>query len=240
MLCVRGSNSNSASAQIKAQIERAEERLWRHQDFIGLPVCAVNQTLSRLARRGILMRIRKGLYFGPTNKSRTQSLPSEDTVLESVLRHRIHPAGRTAAHILGLIALEPEEAEYATAASEAPSNLPNLRVFTGRSKSRDGLSEIEGAILEILRMRAMGSERSAKETIGQLVQFLRCQDTFVRLARAALDEPPRVRAMLGALGQEIEANRTELALLRASLNPISRFDFGLLKGLRFAREWQSK
>jgi hypothetical protein len=64
---------------------------------------------------------------------------------------------------------------------------------------------------------------------------------FERFAAAALTEPPRVRAMLGALGQRAEVPVEALVqLLRASLNPISRFDFGTLAALELAPDWQAK
>jgi hypothetical protein len=63
---------------------------------------------------------------------------------------------------------------------------------------------------------------------------------FKRLAKAALSEPPRVRAMLGALGEQAGAPAAALQDLRKSLNPISKFDFGLLSGLPNASEWQAR
>jgi hypothetical protein len=46
--------------------------------------------------------------------------------------------------------------------------------------------------------------------------------------------------MLGALGQELNKSAKQLAPLRQTLNPISRFNFGKLRTLRYAKEWQSK
>ena len=44
-------------------------------------------------------------------------------------------------------------------------------------------------------------------------------------------EPPRVRAILGAIGEQIGKKTAVTQRLRASLNPFSKFDFGLLAGL---------
>jgi hypothetical protein len=49
-----------------------------------------------------------------------------------------------------------------------------------------------------------------------------------------------VRAILGAIGEQIEKKTVAIRRLRASLNPFSRFDFGLLTGLPGARRWQAK
>jgi hypothetical protein len=41
-------------------------------------------------------------------------------------------------------------------------------------------------------------------------------------------------------GEEWQKIRRALRRLRNSLNPFSRFDFGLLAGLRHARDWQAR
>jgi hypothetical protein len=53
-------------------------------------------------------------------------------------------------------------------------------------------------------------------------------------------EPPRVLAMLGAIGEQLGKNAAALRQLRDSLNPFSRFDVGLLSGLHHAMKWQAK
>lgn len=63
---------------------------------------------------------------------------------------------------------------------------------------------------------------------------------FERLLKVAESEPPRVRAMLGAIGEQLGKNRATLKQLRDSLNPFSRFAFGALAGLPHARDWQAK
>lgn len=46
--------------------------------------------------------------------------------------------------------------------------------------------------------------------------------------------------MLGALGDALGANKSHLESLRESLNPFSRFEFGMLAGLESAGRWQAK
>ncbi len=110
----------------------------------------------------------------------------------------------------------------------------------GRPPSRRCLSADEAAVLELLRDHAMTSDLSPEETAERIKRLLADDDAFAHLARVALDEPPRVRAMLGAIGQELGMPAPLLGPLRTSLNPLSRFDFGKLRGLRFANEWQAK
>jgi len=46
--------------------------------------------------------------------------------------------------------------------------------------------------------------------------------------------------MLGAFGEQIGQKPEALRQLRASLNPFSKFDFGMLAALPNARAWQGK
>lgn len=61
-----------------------------------------------------------------------------------------------------------------------------------------------------------------------------------RRPKIAATEPPRVRAMLGAAGEQLGIDEGQLSRIRKSLNPLSRFDFGALSALKHAREWQPK
>jgi hypothetical protein len=46
--------------------------------------------------------------------------------------------------------------------------------------------------------------------------------------------------MLGAIGDQLGKNQRALQRLRRSLNPFSKFDFGVLSGLPQAANWQAK
>jgi hypothetical protein len=56
----RGTNSTASrriARTIRERINRGGERLWRPEDFKGMPSTAVVQTLSRLTRQGVLQRL---------------------------------------------------------------------------------------------------------------------------------------------------------------------------------------
>jgi len=130
--------------------------------------------------------------------------------------------------------------EFATHAAAAPRALRNALVHTGRPLARTELTAEEGAILEFLRQRGVYSDLPPDATAERLRRLLADDERFRRLVRAAPSEPPRVRAMLGALGEELHKSPKLLGQLKRGLNPLSRFDFGRLESLRYAREWQAK
>jgi hypothetical protein len=230
----------SAAGVVRDRVHRGGARFWKHSDFRGLPSSAVATELSRLAQEGELRRVEKGVYYHAVPTSFGMSVPSASVAAAETLRAPLHPAGLTAANLLGLTTQNPRRPEYATPAPGPPTALRNAVVHTGRPVQRASLSAEDGAILEILRERADSSDLSPEETVARLKRLLHDEDRFRRLATAALAEPPRVRAMLGALGQDLDMPRASLDRLRRSLNPLSRFDFGHLGTLRHAREWQAK
>lgn len=73
-----------------------------------------------------------------------------------------------------------------------------------------------------------------------MIQLLSKAHTFARLADVAGNEPPRVRALLGALGEKLGTKSTTLKTLRQSLNPLSKFDFGIFADMSNAKAWQAK
>jgi Family of unknown function (DUF6088) len=236
----RKTKRRSAADQVRSRVAGDGARYWKHGDFDGLPPAAVATELSRLARDGQLQRVGKGVYYRAVPTSFGLSVPGASAAAAETLRVPVHPAGLTAANALGLTTQNPMRLEFATPAAKPPTALRNAIVHTGRPASRSGLSADEGAVLEILRERARSSDLSPEDTIRHLKRAASREETYARLAWAAMSEPPRVRAILGALGQELGMPSRVLAPLRKSLNPLSRFDFGRLRSLRHADEWQAK
>lgn len=230
----------SAAEAVRKRVARGGARYWKHADFESLPPSAVATALSRLAREGELKRVGKGVYYRPTPTSFGLSMPGASAAAAQTLHAPVHPAGLSAANALGLTTQNPKRPEYATSAPGSPTALRNAVVHTGRPSVRATLSTEEGAILETLRDRARSSDLSPEQTVHRLKRVLADEGTYARLVTAALAEPPRVRAMLGALGQELDMPPRLLTRLHETLNPFSRFDFGALRVLRHAAQWQAK
>jgi hypothetical protein len=235
-----GSRSGTTAAAVRKRVLEGGERFWRHDDFSTLPASAVATALSRLAREGELHRTGKGVYFRPRMTVIGPSLPAASGAVASSLMTPVHPAGLSAANVLGLTTQNPARREYATPAGDPPTALQGSRVRTGRPAARATLQPEEGALLELLRDRATTSDLRPEQTVLRLQTLLGDRERFTRLARAAKDEPPRVRAMLGALGELTGADERDIRKLRDSLNPLSRFDFGALAVMPNARSWQAK
>lgn len=233
----------TAARIVRERVGNGGERVWRMEDFRDLPFAAVAQALSRLARAGSLERLSKGIYYRsrPTMFGPSRPNPAAIQQLSGKLR-TVHPAGLSAAHMLGFTTQNPARFELSTSANSLPRKLigDDALVRTRRPAAWDALSGEDAACLEMLRGRGRHIEFSTAETILRMRRLLREDGRFNRLARVAATEPPRVRAILGALGESIRAPRALLSALRATLNPISRFSFGMFAGLPSAHHWQAK
>jgi Family of unknown function (DUF6088) len=228
---------------VRRRIERAGERLWRLEDFRDLPFEAVAQSLSRLTRQGVLERLSKGVYYSARPTTFGKSLPNPAATLQLASRHKtIFPSGNAAANVLGFTTQTARRSEVATSALSLPRKLVGSEtvVHARRPEAWAGLSETDAALLDFLRRGGETSELSPTGTIARTVALLSERGRFERLLKVADSEPPRVRAILGAIGEQIGKKNAALRRLRASLNPFSKFDFGLLAGLPSAKRWQAK
>jgi hypothetical protein len=231
----------SAATRILQLVEAGGEHYWKPTDFSDASPTAVTKTLSRLTRRGVLQRVGRGLYYHPRPTVIGPSRPSREAILAHRLSKPLQPAGMTAANLLGFSTQNPGRREFATTASAIAFGDENFHVTTRRPESWDQLPAEDAALLDFLRHRGRDSELSAEDTVKRLLTLLRQPGRFERLAAVASTEPPRVRAILGASGQEIGASPELLNQLRTGLkNRRSRFDFGALRQLTYARDWQAK
>lgn len=239
----RPTRSNRVTRLVRERIQRGGERLWRFEDFRDLPFSAVAQALSRLARHGNIERLSKGVYYRNRDTAFGKSRPNPATIRQLAARRKtVFPSGIAAANLLGFTTQTGRQSEVATSALSLPRKLvgDDTLVHTRRPEAWADLSETDAAMLDFLRNGAKFSELSHEDTIQKLLSLLSEQGRLDRLLKIADSEPPRVRAMLGALAERLGKNERTLHRLRASLNPLSRFDFGMLTTLPNALAWQAK
>ncbi len=236
-------SSSPASALVRQLVEQSGERLWRLQDFGDLSFSAVAQALSRLTRAGVLERLSKGVYYHPRATAFGKSRPNPSAI-QKLASHRkkIFPAGVSAANQLGFTTQTSRTTEVATSSHSLPRKLmgESTVIHSRRPEAWSALTEDEAALLDFLRRRGETSELSPHATVERLTNLMSMKGRFERLLAVADSEPPRVRAMLGAIGQQLAKRPKVLATLRKELNPLTRFDFGMLSELTFARDWQAK
>lgn len=239
----RQANPTRVAGAVRTRIESGGERLWRLEDFRDLPFGSVAQALSRLARTGLIERLSKGTYYRGRQTVFGRSKPNPASIQRlAACRSPIFPSGVAAANLLGFTTQTPARRELATSAGSLPRKLigPDAVIHTRRPAAWAELLPEDAALLDFLRRAGKASELPPEETIRRTLKLLREDKRFERLASVAATEPPRVRAMLGAMAERIRASEEAVRTLRHSLNPLSRFDFGVFAALPNAKAWQAK
>lgn len=237
------SDSANIAKSVRDRIDLGGERVWRISDFENLPFSAVAQALSRLCRLGIIQRLGKGIYFKPRQTAFGPSRPDPSKLRTlPVIGKGIFPSGYAAANLLGFSTQQAAKLEVSTNGLSLPRLIIGKEaiIHTRRPEAWKTLSSEDAAILDFIRQRGSTSEYSPAETVDKLLRLFLEGERFKRLLLIANSEPPRVRAMLGAIGQELGYSEMQLYELRKSLNPLSRFDFGHLIALKYANQWQAK
>ena len=239
----RTRRSNGSSRIVCQRIEHGGERLWQLEDFRDLPSTAVAQALSRLTRKGKLERLSKGVYYSGRQTAFGKSRPNPAAIQELASRRKtIFPSGIAAADLLGFTTQTARQSEVATSALSLPRKLvgTDTVIHTRRPEAWASLSETDAALLDFLRRAGRPSELPPPETVRRTLLLFSEKGRFERLLKVADSEPPRVRAMIGAIGEQLGKNPAALRRLRASLNHLSSFNFGQLTGLQHARTWQAE
>ena len=233
----------NVTTSVRQRIEEGGERVWRLEDFRDLPFAAVAQTLSRLTRTGTLERLSKGLYYKSRQTAFGSSRPNPSAIQNlATTRKAVFPSGIAAANLLGFSTQNAKRTEVSTTALSLPRKLvgEGAIIHTRRPGAWNILSTEDAALLEFLRCGGETSELSSARTVQRTIELVDMGGRFDRLLKIADTEPPRVRAMLGAIGEQLGKKPAELRRLHDSLNPFSKYDFGLFTGLQHAKKWQAK
>jgi hypothetical protein len=218
------------------------DQLWTYRDFKPFPESAIAAALSRLRKKGFLVRVRKGVYYRPRESRFGASAPEPSRVAEAVLRRRGIRAVSSGLPAYNALGLTTQVSPVPTFAVER--SVGSLR--TGReSKIRlrpvisvHGLRREERVVLDSLRDLRFIPDTTPEEVLRKIAALFRNGEaSYERVAHAARTEPPRVRALVGLLGSMIGAERKILDKLLASLNKTTKFKYSLLRAFPKARQW---
>jgi hypothetical protein len=97
----------------------------------------------------------------------------------------------------------------------------------------------ERAVLDALRDIKRIADTDEQSTIRRICELIGSNrvsyDRLVAISIAS--EPPRVRALLGAIGEKIGASESTLSKLRKGLNELTRYHINVGAELPAAAEW---
>lgn len=128
----------------------------------------VDQALSRLARRGELLRVNRGVYVLPVTGRFGKRPPSEEKVIESLTTQRrelVTPSSAAAANALGLTTQVPVRPIYLTSGRSRNLTLGKLNVELRHAPSWQ-LGQGHGG--EIVRALFWAGPERVEETVATL------------------------------------------------------------------------
>jgi hypothetical protein len=245
----------SVAYAVRSRILRAGgDRLWAYRDFPTENRVAVSAALSRLARTGLIARVRPGVYYRPRRTVLGPSRPDPEVVLDAVLRLRGAepvPSGISEYSRLGLTTQASGSITRAVPRRMNHAILSEFPVYlSARPLERQrGIRSEERTALDALRDLGRIPGSTPRDVIGRIATLIRAGKlSFSRLARFARVEPPRVRALLGAIGEDVRSEgarggaavlKENLERLRSSLNPLSSYRVpGAREVLASAASWR--
>ncbi|MFH1653574.1 MAG: DUF6088 family protein [Pseudomonadota bacterium] len=226
---------NSVAQVIKQRIlAKGPDCLWNLGDFPDLSPQVVTKNLYRLYKQGLLIRINKGLYYYPKETVLGCTYPPPEQIGKKLL-----PKGYSSDYIafynLGLINQVPSKYSLI---SEKRTSIDNIKTTRRNVTHLKGAFEQEIWILNALMKINKISGCSPDVAIKKIISYIKKHKVSCdRLAKFALKESPRVRALVGAIGDEINLSSKMKDQLKKSLNPLTIFKLKVNEVLKHSKEW---
>lgn len=224
----------SIMQRVKAQLDQLPSgSLVGYADFVQEPsqFAAVAAALSRLSKAGEITRFAKGQYYRP-HLSRFGMVPPSDQAVLAVVGATTgqlvpYATGISVYNRLGLTTQVP--AVVTLASTRRRRNLPR-RLRTVVRPALEQVSDIPLLQwLEVLRDVRRIPDTSPDRVVTRVAKELRLLNPAARrrlIELACQQTPPRGRALLGALLENIP-NKKGAAALRQTLNPLTTYRLGI-------------
>jgi hypothetical protein len=240
----------TVSQKIEQQLQKIPEgATFRYQ---GLAIelseySAASKTIERLITKGTLKRASKGIFYKPKQTVFGALQPKEDELLKQYLfkdgQRVAYITGASLYNEMGLTTQVPFVITIASKTRRAFTSINYLTIKPAKSyvEVTDDNYKLLG-ILDAIKDFNRISDRDKNTVITILTNKLKAlmpQET-TNLIKYGLNYPPRVRALLGAMLER--ANKSlELNTLKASLNPLSKYNYGINNNdLPNVVKWQLK
>lgn len=180
--------------KLKRQIEkRPPGAVFVTREFLELGSrAAVDEALSRLAREGVIRRLRRGLYDFPRLHPVLGPVPADPDQIAAALARktgsRLQSAGGLAANVLGLSTQVPARAVYLTDGRRRSVQVggQTIELRHAAPRSLAGAGRTEGTVIQALRY--LGPEQITTEVIELLRQTLTAREKAA-LRREAFNAP---------------------------------------------------
>jgi hypothetical protein len=203
----------SVARKVRHRVLRSHDQHWSADDFPSDQHLAASVELRRLASRGELNRVRRGLYWRGTHSRFGRSPAQPDRALQELMEDEaVGASGWYASNLLGL-STQVAPIQPLAVTGRPPEGLSHVKIVNRagrRGRRRERLTELEITFLEALEGWDRYVEADATVALDRFAQLLESDDIRAdRLVRASKTEPAAVRERLRAVllhaGLEAEA-----------------------------------
>ncbi|MDG2194868.1 MAG: DUF6088 family protein [Polaribacter sp.] len=194
---------------------------------------AAAKAIERLIEKGIIKRVSTGVFYKPKKTIFGALKPNEQELLKPYLfqnKKRIaYITGISLYNRMGLTTQVPRTIKIASRDKRITVSVGNIKgnpvkSYVDVTAKNFYLLEILDALKDFKKIPDLDNNSGVKIISNQLKKLNTKE--IKQLIDCALSYPPRVRAFLGALLEQIGFS-IELKTLKKSLNPLSEYNYGI-------------
>lgn len=235
--------------KIEKKIKRMPEGTtfkYQQLDITATEYSAAAKAIERLLDKKIIKRITTGVFYKPMQTVFGELLPRETEIIKPYL----YEQGKRIAYItgtalynnLGLTTQVPKTVKIASRSKRIFINSGSIKAkpvksYVDVSEDNYYLLEILDVLKDFTKIPDLDKENGIQFLLNRLKELAEKETN--KLIKYVLKYPPRVRAFLGALLNEISGQENKI--LKQSLNPLTTYNFRINKKLlTTAPNWNIK
>ena len=216
-------------------IETGNTFTYKDLDIEKKEYSAASKTIERLIKKGIIKRISMGIFYKPKQTVFGELKPDEEKIITPYLFKN----GKRIAYITGLLLYNkmglttqiPKEINIASNKKRIYISKGNIKASAVKSyvevtDENYKLLELLDALKDFKKIPDLDKKSAITILTKKILELNNKQKK--ELIEIALEYPPRVRAFLGALLENID-NNINIKSLDDSLNPLSEYKLGITK-----------
>lgn len=227
----------SITAQIKDTIKNipiGKTFGYKDLNIASKKITTAAKVIERLIKKGVIKKIAKGTFYKPEITVFGELKPSENEIIEPYLFEN----GKRIAYITAELLYNQLGLTTQIPATIKIASLKRIYINKGAIKAKPVKSYVAvtdenfyilgllDAIKDFKKIPDLDTNSVIKR-LGYLMEELEIKQVEL-LMQLALKYPPRARALLGAIAQNLEIN-IDLTKLMNSLNPLSEYKLGISK-----------
>ncbi len=235
--------------KIEKRINRMPEGTtfkYRQLNITASEYSAAAKAIERLIAKKVIKRISTGIFYKPKKTVFGELRPGESEIIKPYLfeqgKRVAYITGTALYNNLGLTTQVPKIIKIASRSKRITINTDSLKAkpvksYVDVTKDNFQLLEILDILKDFVKIPDMDKEVGITFLLNKLKDL--SEKDGARIIKYALQYPPRTRAFLGALLNQL--NNQENQIVMESLNPLTNYELGINdKLLSTAPNWNIK